>query len=84
MRFRFLVIVVLSFVFFWSPASYAQVRDTGAISVRVIDPDGAVLPGVLVSVDGPLGVRTEYTGINGSPRWCARTCAYRWAAPSRW
>ena len=50
-------------------AARAQIRDTGAMVVRVVDPDGAVLAGVLVTAEGPLGTRTEVTGINGTTRF---------------
>jgi len=53
----------------WSPdPAIAQIRDSGALSVRVVDVDGALLPNVLVTAAGPLGVRTERTGVNGTAR----------------
>lgn len=68
MSFRFLVVVALSIVFAWSSPAFAQIKDTGAINVRAVDPDGSALAGVLVSVQGPLGVRAERTGVNGTAR----------------
>jgi len=44
-------------------------RDTGIMSVRALDPDGAPLPGVMVVARGPVGTQTQYTGIDGSARF---------------
>ncbi len=49
-------------------ADDAQIRDTGAMVVRAIGPDGLEMPGVMVTVQGPLGARTEHTGMNGTVR----------------
>ncbi len=52
---------------FATPA-FAQ-RDSGIMVVRVADPDGAPLPGVMVVSRGPVGTQTQYTGIDGSARF---------------
>ena len=44
-------------------------RDVGTMVVRVMDPDGAPLPGVMVVSRGPVGTQTQYTGIDGSARF---------------
>ncbi len=44
-------------------------RDTGVMTVRALDPDGAPLPGVMVVASGPVGTQTQYTGIDGSARF---------------
>ena len=56
-------------VFFTCPLyASAQIKDTGAINVRVTGPGNTLLVGVLVTIEGPLGVRAEHTGINGTAR----------------
>ena len=44
-------------------------RDSGIMLVRVMDPDGAPLPGVMVVSRGPVGTQTQYTGVDGSARF---------------
>jgi len=50
-------------------ASEGQIKDTGAMVIRAIGPDGLHMPGVMVTVQGPLGTRTEHTGMNGTIRF---------------
>jgi hypothetical protein len=49
-------------------AAPAQIRDTGAMVIRTVGPDGLALPGVSVLVQGPMGSRAEVTGMNGTTR----------------
>jgi hypothetical protein len=59
---------VLAVLFTWPLYASAQIRDTGAINVRVTGPGNTLLVGVLVTIEGPLGVRADHTGINGTAR----------------
>lgn len=56
-----------------APSPAEQIRDTGALIVRALGPDGMALPGVQVVVKGDLGNRTEYTSVNGSTRFAGLT-----------
>ena len=52
----------------WATPALAQGAGTGAMHARVLDPDGAALPGVMVFVEGPLGTNTQVTVIDGTAR----------------
>jgi hypothetical protein len=63
----YICLAVALTIAFAAPA-FAQ-RDSGVMVVRVMDPDGAPLPGVMVVSRGPVGTQTQYTGIDGSARF---------------
>lgn len=52
-----------------APAAHAQGRDTGALLVHVVDPDGASLAGVTVTVTGPQRGRAATTMLDGVARY---------------
>ena len=68
LRASFFASAVLAVLFAWPPFASAQIKDTGAINVRATGPGNTPLLGVLVTIEGPLGVRAEHTGVNGTAR----------------
>ncbi len=64
---------LLALLLIAAPLVYSQSKDTGAIVGTAMDEDGAVLPGVTITLSSPqlMGVRTVVTGADGSFRFPA-------------
>ena len=60
--------IVLLLVWAWSTPALGQVSGTGTLRSLVSGPDGAPLPGVQVSVEGPLRTKPLVTAIDGTAR----------------
>jgi hypothetical protein len=66
-----LMIILLGFMF--SPALFAQSKETGAIAGNIYDAEKTPLPGVTVTLTSPnlMGTQTFITGADGSYRFPA-------------
>ena len=63
MRTRYLALLLVGLTLL--SASVAAQETTGQITGRIVDPQGLGVPGAIVTVSGPQGIKTSATGVDG-------------------